>query len=222
MPMIVPGVTGLVGRCEGAWPSWLARSMGDGLLSASAASLIELWRVEPAVPGFGVPGSSPRRERGRRVSEELRVCGADRGVTTPVWPIAIKAGDRAGDGIDKPLASCIVLDKVSSAPSDGEVVELLGSRFRSCATLFACHTGVFPLPGATLGLCVGFISGEGRTLLALLSAVVLRLRRMALAVRSEAETDVSPGMLCISECAYMPRLYAFCVFPPGNGTRTLG
>ena len=203
MPMIVPGVTGLVGRCEGAWPSWLARSMGDGLLSASGASLMELWRVEPAVPGFGVPGSSPRRERGRRVSEELRVCGADRGVTAPVWPIATKAGDRAGDGIDKPLASCIVLDKVSSAPSDGEVLELLDSRLRRCATLllFACHTDVLPLPGATLGLCAGFISGDGRTLLALLSAVVLRLRRAALALRSEAEADVSPDMLCSSPCA---------------------
>ena len=89
--------------------------------------------------------------------------------TPPRLLIAKVVGDKAGDGIDKLEASCIVFDKDSNAPSDGDAC-WFWSRFRPC------HAEELPLADP-LGLWIGYISGEGRTRLIFVS--VARLLRSA-------------------------------------------
>ena len=144
-PINVPGVAGCVAGCVG---SEFANSMGDGLFRKgvrSACSWVSPW------PRLDTPDlvSSIVDDRAGRAFAPVLLRGR-----------LIDAGDKAGDGIEKPLLeSCMALEMDSMAPRDGDECKL-PPRFRPCHTF--------------LGLCTGFINGDGLTREILLSVPLLR------------------------------------------------
>lgn len=113
--MMLPGVAGITGELIDGCSALV--SIGDGEFDNGAWGVCapsEFWRVD------GAELLLRSRRRVPRSCEELE-------------RLTFVAGDKAGDDMTKPLASCIVLERDSNAPSEGEAPGLLLSRrFHTC------------------------------------------------------------------------------------------